>query len=74
MDEESPFEATRRTVLAYEAGITTLNEARMELDLPRESAELGKQRYKAPTKTGVGEMPRQNENKPENLDGETNEE
>jgi hypothetical protein len=74
MDEESPFETTRRTVLAYEAGITTLNEARMELDLPRESAELGKQRYKAPTKTGMGEMPRQNENKPENLDGETNEE
>ena len=68
LDEESEFEQTRRVVLAYEAGITTLNEAREELSLPRESAELGRQRYKAPTKTGMGEMPRQNENKPTNIE------
>lgn len=68
LDEESEFEQTRRVVLAYEAGITTLNEAREQLSLPRESAELGRQRYKAPTKTGMGEMPRQNENKPTDIE------
>ena len=67
LDEESEFEQTRRVVLAYEAGITTLNEAREELSLPRESAELGSQRYKAPTKTGMGDLPRQNENKPNDI-------
>jgi hypothetical protein len=64
LDEESPFEQTRRVVLAYEAGITTLNEAREELSLPREGSELGRQRYKKSGNVEKGEMPRQNENKP----------
>jgi hypothetical protein len=64
LDEESPFEQTRRVVLAYEAGITTLNEAREELSLPREGSELGRQRYKKGGNVEKGEMPRQNENKP----------
>jgi len=65
MDEESPFEQTRRTTMAFESGITTLNEARFELSLPAEKASIGKGRYNAPTSdTNVGELPRENENKP----------
>ena len=78
MDEESPFEETRRVVMAYQSGITTLNEARIDLDLPRESAELGKQRYNSPTTEPMGDLPRENENKPtdeeDEQDGEENEE
>jgi len=78
MDEESPFEETRRVVMAYQAGITTLNEARVDLDLPRESAEVGKQRYNSPTTEPMGDLPRENENKPTDeeveQDGEGNEE
>ena len=78
MDEESPFEETRRVVMAYQAGITTLNEARVDLDMPRESAEIGKQRYNTPTTEPMGDLPRENENKPTDeeveQDGEGNEE
>lgn len=64
MDEESPFEETRRVVMAYQSGITTLNEARVDLDLPREPAEVGKQRYNDPIVEPMGDLPRENENKP----------
>jgi len=65
MDEESPFEETRRVTMAYEAGITTLNEARTDLGLPNERGEVGKQRYnKSNNNKSTGELPRQNENKP----------
>ena len=78
MDEESPFEETRRVVLSYQSGITTLNEARVDLDLPRESAELGKQRYNSPITEPMGDLPRENENKPTDEeveeDGDENEE
>ena len=65
MDEESPFEQTRRATMAYESGITTLNEARFDLSLPAEKASLGKQRYNTPSSdSNVGELPRDKENKP----------
>lgn len=65
MDEESPFEATRRVVMAYEAGISTLNEARAELGLTSERGDIGKQRYNKRTNSkSTGELPRNNENKP----------
>ena len=65
MDEESPFEQTRRATMAFESGITTLNEARFDLSLPAEKASIGKQRYNAPTSdSNVGELPRDKENKP----------
>ena len=65
MDEESPFEQTRRVTMAYEAGISTLNEARSELGLPSEKGNTGKQRYNKTTNNkSTGELPRQNENKP----------
>ena len=65
MDEESPFEQTRRATMAYESGITTLNEARFDLSLPAEKASLGKHRYNAPSSdSNVGELPRDKENKP----------
>lgn len=69
MDEESKFEVTRRAVLAYEAGITTLNEAREDLGLTNEKGEAGKQRYvKQNSGSNMGEMPRQNENKSQGMD------
>ena len=65
LDEESPFEETRRATMAYESGITTLNEARFDLGLPAEKASLGKQRYNTPpSDSNVGELPRDKENKP----------
>jgi len=65
IDEESPFETTRRVVMAYEAGITTLNEAREELGYGNEKGDMGKQRYvKQNNPQSTGELPRQNENKP----------
>jgi hypothetical protein len=67
LDEESPFEETRRVVLAYEAGITTLNEAREDLSLPKEAAELGRMRSKKSGMSGMGDLPRQNENKPADI-------
>lgn len=73
MDEESKFEVTRRAVLAFEAGITTLNEAREDLGLATERGELGKQRYvKQNSGSNMGEMPRQNENKPQGVDQDEN--
>jgi hypothetical protein len=59
MDEESAFETTRRVVMAHEIGITTLNEARMELGLPAERGELGKTRPKG--NANKGDLPRNNE-------------
>lgn len=65
IDEESPFESTRRVVMAHEAGITTLNEAREELGLPAVRGDEGKQRYvKQNSNKSTGELPRNNENKP----------
>lgn len=65
MDEESPFEQTRRVVMAHEAGITTLNEARMELGFIPQRGDEGKQRYDRPNNgKSSGELPRNNENKP----------
>ena len=65
MDEESPFEQTRRVTMAYEAGITTLNEARTELGYASERGEVGKQRYNKRTNgKSTGVLPRNNENKP----------
>lgn len=65
LDEESPFEQTRRTTMAYEAGITTLNEARFDIGLGPEKGNLGKQRYvKSKSSSSTGELPRENENKP----------
>lgn len=65
MDEESPFEITRRATMAFESGITTLNEARFDLSLPAEKPNVGKQRYNAPVSdSNVGELPRDKENKP----------
>lgn len=64
MDEESPFEHTRRVTMAYDAGLTTLNEAREDLGLPAERGELGKHRNNTPTNgKSTGELPRENENK-----------
>lgn len=65
IDEESPFETTRRVTMAYEAGITTLNEARDELGFSSEKGNQGKQRYDRPNNgKSTGELPRNNENKP----------
>jgi hypothetical protein len=65
LDEESPFEQTRRSTMAYEAGITTLNEARLDIGLGPEKGNLGKQRYvKSKSPSSTGELPRDNENKP----------
>ena len=65
LDEESPFEQTRRTTMAYEAGITTLNEARFDIGLGPEKGNLGKQRYvKSKSPSNTGELPRDKENKP----------
>ena len=44
IDEESPFESTRRVVMAL-TGITTLNEAREELGFVPMRGDEGKQRY-----------------------------
>ena len=64
MDEESPFEHTRRVTMAYDAGLTTLNEAREDLGLPAEKGELGKHRNNTTTNgKSTGELPRENENK-----------
>jgi hypothetical protein len=63
IDEESPFESTRRVVLAYEAGITTLNEARSELGMIPERGDLGKQRGSKSSNTTKGDLPRENENR-----------
>mgnify|MGYP003654879319 CR=1 FL=1 len=64
MDEESPFEHTRRVTMAYDAGLTTLNEAREDLGLPAERGELGKHRNNTTTNDkSTGELPRENENK-----------
>ena len=64
MDEESPFEHTRRVTMAYDAGLTTLNEAREDLGLPAERGKLGKYRNNTPTNDkSTGELPRENENK-----------
>tara|TARA_R110002020_G_scaffold45736_2_gene130601 strand:+ start:1161 stop:2540 length:1380 start_codon:yes stop_codon:yes gene_type:complete len=65
IDEESPFETTRRVVLAYEAGITTLNEARDDLNLMPERGTAGKSRGSKSSKTTKGDLPRENENKGE---------
>ena len=62
IDEESPFETTRRVSMAYQAGLTTLNEARDDLGLPAERGDLGKTRSGTPAE--LGDLPRQNENKP----------
>lgn len=65
IDEESPFESTRRVVMAHEAGITTLNEAREQLGLSNMRGDEGKQRYVKPnSRSSSGEKPRNNENKP----------
>lgn len=64
MDEESPFEQTRRVTMAFEAGITTLNEARGELGYAAQKGEQGKQRSTKPSNPSTGELPRENENKP----------
>ena len=63
IDEESPFESTRRVVLAYEAGITTLNEARSELGMIPERGDLGKSRGSKSSNTTMGDLPRENENR-----------
>ena len=64
MDEESPFEQTRRVTMAYEAGITTLNEAREEIGYAAQKGKEGKQRNTKPSNPSTGELPRENENKP----------
>jgi len=65
IDEESPFESTRRVVMAFEAGISTLNEAREQLGLASMRGNEGKQRYVKPnSRSSTGESPRNNENKP----------
>ena len=65
IDEESPFETTRRVVMAHEAGLTSLNEAREELGYSSMRGEEGKQRYVKPNnRSSSGEKPRNNENKP----------
>lgn len=64
MDEESPFEQTRRVTMAYEAGITTLNEAREEIGYAPQKGKEGKQRNTKPSNQSTGELPRENENKP----------
>ena len=56
--------AARRVTMAYDAGLTTLNEAREDLGLPAERGELGKHRNNATTNDkSTGELPRENENK-----------
>jgi hypothetical protein len=65
IDEESPFETTRRVVLAFEAGVTTLNEARDDLGLMPERGSAGKSRGSKSSKTTKGDLPRENENKGE---------
>lgn len=65
IDEESPFETTRRVVLAFEAGITTLNEARDDLNLVPERGSSGKSRGSKSSNTTKGDLPRENENKGE---------
>tara|TARA_R110001592_G_C13176779_1_gene750396 strand:+ start:3547 stop:4953 length:1407 start_codon:yes stop_codon:yes gene_type:complete len=64
MDEESPFEQTRRATMAFEAGITTLNEAREEIGYAPQKGKEGKQRSTKPSNPSTGELPRENENKP----------
>ena len=67
MDEESPFETTRRVVMAHEAGITTLNEARDMLGMAPEEGSMGQMRYQkggAGRPRSTGTMPRNNENAP----------
>lgn len=72
IDEESDFEVTRRATMAYQAGVTTLNEARYELGLPAERGELGKKRFDSPSPAELGELPRQKEQTDSKPDPEEN--
>ena len=65
IDEESPFETTRRVVMAYDSGITTLNEARSEMGMMPERGDIGKGRASKSSNTTKGDLPRENENKGE---------
>lgn len=73
LDEESAFETTRRIVMAHEAGITTLNEARDALGLPPELGDIGSMRY-TKNQTGrprsTGKLPQPNSNGPDPEVGE----
>ena len=74
IDEESDFEVTRRSTMAYQAGVTTLNEARDELGLPPERGELGKSRFNSQSPAELGSLPRQNEQTDSKPDPQENEE